>query len=104
MFGPKFLKVVDILKFEKVDIDFLGVKIVSSIFLGFPQSFSFFHYPMQMVNLLLLENNVAYKFQSFFKEFHWTGSCLLYLHDKIAKGFNSDHLTRMVLTDSQKAF
>ena len=62
MFGPKFLKVVDILKFEKVDIDFLGVKIVSSIFLGFPQSFSFFHYPMQMVNLLLLENNVAYKF------------------------------------------
>ena len=52
----------------------------------------------------LSDNNVLYKYQSGFRKFHSTDTCLSYLHEKIAKGFNSGLLTGLVLIDLQKAF
>ena len=45
-----------------------------------------------------------YKFQSGFRNFHSTDSCLSYLQDKVSKGFDSGLLTGMILIDLQKAF
>ena len=53
---------------------------------------------------LLSDNNVIYKYQSGFRKFHSTDTCLSYLHDKITKGLDSVLLTGMVLIDLQKAF
>ena len=53
---------------------------------------------------LVSDNNVLYKYQSGFRKFHSTDTCLSYLHDKIAKGFDSGLLSEMVLIDLQKAF
>jgi len=50
------------------------------------------------------EKNILYKFQSGFRKFHSTDSCLSFLQDKIAKGFDSGLLTGMILIDLQKAF
>ena len=50
------------------------------------------------------DNNVLYKYQSGFRNFHSTNTCLSYLHDKITKGFDSGLLTGMVLIDLQNAF
>ena len=50
------------------------------------------------------KKNILYKFQSGFRKFHSTGSCLSYLQDKEAKGFDSGLLTGMILIDLQKAF
>jgi len=50
------------------------------------------------------ERNILYKFQSGFRKFHSTDSCLSFLQDKIAKGFDSGLLTGMILIDLQKAF
>ena len=50
------------------------------------------------------KKNILYKFQSGFRKFHSTDSCLSYLQDKVAKGFDSGLLTGMILTDLQKAF
>ena len=52
----------------------------------------------------LTKKNILYKFQSGFRKFHSTDSCLTYLHDKVAKGFDSGLLTGMILIDLQKAF
>ena len=52
----------------------------------------------------LSDNNVLYKYQSGFRNFHSTNTCLSYLHDKITKGFDSGLLTGMVLIDLQNAF
>ena len=52
----------------------------------------------------LSDINVLYKYQSGFRNFHSTDTCLSYLHDKITKDFDSGLLTGMVLTDLQKAF
>ena len=49
-------------------------------------------------------NNVLYKYQSGFRKFHSTDTCLSYLYDKITKGFDSGILTGMVLIDLQKVF
>ena len=48
--------------------------------------------------------NILFKFQSGFRKFHSTDSCLSYLQDKVAKGFDSGLLTGMILIDLQKAF
>ena len=48
--------------------------------------------------------NILYKFQSDFQKFHSTDYCLSYLQDKVAERFDSGSLTRMILTDLQKAF
>ena len=50
------------------------------------------------------KKNTLYKFQSSFRKFHSTDSCLSYLQDKVAKGFDSGLLTGMILIDLQKAF
>ena len=50
------------------------------------------------------KENISYKFQSGFRKFHSTYSCLSYLQHKVSKGFDSDLLTGMILIDLQKAF
>ena len=52
----------------------------------------------------LSDNNALHKYQSGFKNFHSTDTCLSYHHDKITKGLDSDFLTGMVLIGLQKAF
>ena len=50
------------------------------------------------------ENKILYKFQSGFRRNFSTDSCLSYLSNKIAKGFESGLHTGMILIDLQKAF
>ena len=50
------------------------------------------------------KNNVIYKYQSGFRKFHSTDSCLSYLNNKITAGFESGLFTGMILIDLQKAF
>ena len=57
----------------------------------------------QTIKFLDKHNNL-YKFQSRFPKYHSTDFCLPYLTGKISKGFDSGLLTRMILTDLQKAF
>ena len=47
---------------------------------------------------------ILWKFQSGFRKFPFTDSCLSYLTDKVAKRFYSGLLTGMILTDLQKVF
>ena len=54
--------------------------------------------------VFVTKKTILYKFQSGFRKFHSTGSCLSYLQDKVAKGFASGLLTGMILIDLQKAF
>ena len=49
-------------------------------------------------------NKVLYKFQSGFRKGYSTDSCLSYLNNKVATGFESGLHTGMVLIDLQKAF
>ena len=48
--------------------------------------------------------NISYKLQSGFRKFHSTDSCLSYLQDKVAKGFDLGLLTGTILINLQKAF
>ena len=50
------------------------------------------------------ENKILYKFQSGFRRNFSTDSCLSYLSNKIASGFESGLHTGMILIDLQKAF
>ena len=52
----------------------------------------------------LSDNNVLYKYQSGFRKFHSTDTCLSYPRDKTTKDFDSCLLAGMVLVDLQKAF
>ena len=49
-------------------------------------------------------NKILYRFQSGFRKGYSTDSCLSYLNNKIATGFESGLHTGMVLIDLQKAF
>ena len=49
-------------------------------------------------------NKILYKFQSGFRKGYSTDSCLSYLNNKIATGFESGLYTGMVLIDLRKAF
>ena len=49
-------------------------------------------------------NKILFKFQSGFRKGYSTDSCLSYLYNKIATGFESGLHTGMILTDLQKAF
>ena len=49
-------------------------------------------------------NNLLYNYQSVFRTNHSTKLCLLFLTDKILKGFEEDLLTGIILTDLEKAF
>ena len=50
------------------------------------------------------KNNVIYRYQSGFRKFYSTDSCLSYLNNKIATGSESGLFTGMILIDLQKAF
>ena len=50
------------------------------------------------------KKNFLNRFQSGFRKFHSTGSCLSYLQDNVAKRFDSGLLTEIILIDLQKAF
>ena len=50
------------------------------------------------------QNNILYKFQSGFRSHYSSNSCLSYLQNKIANGFDSGLMTGMILIDLQKAF
>ena len=50
------------------------------------------------------ENKILYRFQSVFRKHFSTDSCLSYLNNKIATGFESGLHTGMILIDLQKAF
>ena len=54
--------------------------------------------------LFLDENKIIYRYQSGFRKFFSTDSCLSYLNNKIATGFESGFYTGMILIDLQKAF
>ena len=48
--------------------------------------------------------NILYRYQSDFSKSYSTDSCLSYLNNKIATGFESGLYTGMILIDLQKAF
>ena len=50
------------------------------------------------------KNDIIYRYQSGFRTFFFTDSCLSYLNNKIATSFESDLHTGMTLIDLQKAF
>ena len=50
------------------------------------------------------ENKILYRIQSGFRKHFSTDSCLSYLNNKIATGFESGLHTGMILIDLQKAF
>ena len=50
------------------------------------------------------ENNILYRMQTSFRKSISTNSCLSYLKNKIAAGFESGLVTSMILIDFQKAF
>ena len=49
------------------------------------------------------KNNVIYRYQSGFRKFYSTDSCLSYPNNKIATSFESGLFTGMILIDLQKA-
>ena len=53
---------------------------------------------------LLNENNLLYCYQSGFRKFHSTDTCLAYLNDKILRGIDKGLMTGLILIDLQKAF
>ena len=50
------------------------------------------------------KNDIIYRYQSGFRKFFSTDSCLSYLNNKIAAGFESGLYTAMILINLQKAF
>ena len=64
--------------------------------------------PISLLSVIskILKNvkKTLYKFKSGFPKFHSTDSCLSYLQDKVAKGFDSGLLSGMILINLQKAF
>ena len=50
------------------------------------------------------KNYIIYRYQSGFRKFFFTDSCLSYLNNKIATGFESGLYTGIILIDLQKAF
>ena len=50
------------------------------------------------------KNDIIYRYQSGFRKLFLTNSCLSYLNNKIATGFESGLYTGMILIDLQKAF
>ena len=50
------------------------------------------------------KNDIIYRYQSGFRKFFSTDSCLSYLNNKIATSFESGLYTGIILIDLQKAF
>ena len=53
--------------------------------------------------LFLNDNNILYKYQSGFRKYYSTDTCLSYLNDKVQIGFEQGWMTGMILIDLQKA-
>ena len=56
------------------------------------------------IQLFLDDNNILYKYQSSFRKYYSTDTCLSYLNDKVQIGFEQGWMTGMILIDLQKAF
>ena len=54
--------------------------------------------------LFLNDNNILCKYQSGFRKYYSTDTCLSYLNDKVKIGFEQGWMTGMILIDLQKAF
>ena len=54
--------------------------------------------------LFLDDNNILYKYQSGFRKYYSTDTCLSDLNDKVQIGFEQGWMTRVILVDLQKAF
>ena len=54
--------------------------------------------------LFLDDNNISYKYQSGFRKYYLTDTCLSYLNNKVQIGFEQGLMTGMILIDLQKAF
>ena len=52
----------------------------------------------------LSKNKIIYRFQSGFRKYYFTNTCLGHLTDKITTGFEKDLFAGMILIDLQKAF
>ena len=52
----------------------------------------------------LTDNSILYCYQSGFRKFHSTDTCLSYLNDRILKGVDCGLMTGLILIDLQKAF
>ena len=58
----------------------------------------------EQTSSFLSNNEILYNYQSGFRKNHSTDSYLMFLHDKILKGFDKGLMTCMILIDHQKAF
>ena len=58
----------------------------------------------EQVQEYLNKNKILYWYQSGFRPFHSTDTCLSYLSDKIIQGLENGMSTGMILIDLQKAF
>ena len=58
----------------------------------------------EQVQEYLNKNKIFYRYQSGFRPFHSTDTCLSYLSDKIIQGLENRMSTGMILIDLQKAF
>ena len=54
--------------------------------------------------LCLDDNNILYKYQSGFRKYYSTDTCLSYLNNKVQIGFEQSLVTGMILIDLQKVF
>ena len=59
---------------------------------------------LDQTQTFLETNNIIYRYQSRFRKFFSTDSCLFFLNNKTVTGFESGLYTGMILTDVQKAF
>ena len=57
----------------------------------------------EQLTKFLNDNNIFYKYKSGFRSNHYTDLFLLFLSDKILKGFDSKIYTGVILTDLQKS-
>ena len=58
----------------------------------------------EQIQKYLDKNKILYRYQSGFRLYHSTDTCLSYLSDKIVQGFENSLFTGMILIDLQKAF
>ena len=54
--------------------------------------------------LFLDDDNILYKYQSGFRKYYSTDTCLSYLNDKVQIGFAQGWMTGMILIGLRKAF
>ena len=58
----------------------------------------------EQASSFLSNNEILYNYQSGFRKNHSIDLCLMFLHEKILKGFDKGLMNGMILIDLQKAF